>query len=184
MLVSALAAAASLAVLPSFAEPNGDRSERGLDLAQLEVRAAERFAAMDLDADGLVTATEFAQAPKGRDQRHHGFKNRGKRHQKFDDQAFDTIDADNNGQISREEFDQRRASLHAVRKEGRGERRFDRLDQNGDGALTADELQAKVARLREFDADNNGLLTRQEMRKAKAAMRQSRGEQSSSTEKG
>jgi Ca2+-binding EF-hand superfamily protein len=50
------------------------------------------------------------------------------------------------------------------------ERMFDRLDRNGDGVLSADELPDPIARLEAMDADGDGTVTAEEAR----AFRQSR----------
>jgi Ca2+-binding EF-hand superfamily protein len=52
-----------------------------------------------------------------------------------------------------------------------------KADANGDGALSRAEFMAQAeARFARLDADKNGLLTREERKTARAAMRSARGE--------
>lgn len=139
----------------ALAQPSGGaRFDRDADLTRQQAveRADRRFAGLDLDNDGRVTADEARQA---REQR------RGDRAGR----AFDRFDANDDGSVSREEFSQARAERGQRPGEGRrgrggirgghmfGEQgfvtreqmreralaRFDRLDANRDGTLTADE---------------------------------------------
>ena len=58
-------------------------------------------------------------------------------------------------------------------RRGRRGKRFDRHDKNGDGALTQDEVPAKVwERISQADADGNGAVTKEEL---KAHFKEKRG---------
>ncbi len=173
-------AAASTAAAEQGEEPT---------LADLEAKLQARFSEMDADADGLVTEAELQAAdlkPGEIFGRKHRLRRALRRPGGEAGQAerrealFSRLDADADGSISREEFD----SAAARRREGRGARRkdaadgasrveaakarfFSRLDQNEDGVLTATEFNAPVDRLREFDANGDGVLDREERKAAR-----------------
>jgi Ca2+-binding EF-hand superfamily protein len=77
---------------------------------------AENFDVLDADKDGFLTRREFGQALKDRGQ-----------------QALKHFDANSDGKIAREEWT-------------RNAKAFDRLDANGDGFLTPDELRQTKGR--------------------------------------
>ena len=186
---AAIASTAFLAsALPSYAEDagGGKRPERSVNIAEMEARSVERFESADQNSDGLVSEAEFTSAmqnraasgERGGDKPRHHKKGHGKRfsekgrmanlsdeerasvRKERGDQAFAAMDSDSDGVISAEEF----AKRDEVRKELRSSSRFQSLDSNGDGNLTLDETQSKLARLREMDTDSDGVVTRPEMR--------------------
>lgn len=164
-------AAATLATAGvAFAAP-GMMPKADMTRAQVQATAAEHFAKLDVNSDGkLDTADRAAMQAK----------------------AFDRIDADHNGAISRDEFTAKHAGReHAA---GEGRKRGHRMggghgmpghrdghggmalakmaDTNGDRAITQAEFSA--AALKHFDtvdADHNGTLTQAERQAAHAAMK-------------
>ena len=56
-------------------------------------------------------------------------------------QAFAQADADGNGSLSPQEF----ANYNTILQQQRGDHKFTRLDANGDGQVTLEELQAAPA---------------------------------------
>lgn len=92
-----------------------------------------RFAALDTDKDGAISEAEFTSAaPQGfgygarnPDAMPQGMQDMMKERRTF---MFRGFDADNSGAIERSEF----AAHH--------EPRFDMMDANGDGKVTADEM--------------------------------------------
>ncbi len=161
---------------PDADAEEGAKAARGVSIETLESRAARRFARMDADSDGRVTPEEFAAA--GMDRRGRGGEEAGHRRgdgprdrrrprDRFGEEAFDAADTDGDGNLSREEW---RELPRAARSAAR-ERRFARMDTNGDGVLEAGELAPDVERLRALDADGDGRLTRREMREGRGGDR-------------
>lgn len=84
------------------------------------------------------------------------------------EQGFDMIDTDGDGMISQAEYEAR----HEARHDGIRQRLFERLDRNGDEILDSDELNGRLDRLRALDADNDGIVSRSEMRSGMRERRQ------------
>ncbi len=111
-------------------------------------RGEERFSGLDTDGDGVLSAAEAAAAP--------GLA-----------KNFDRLDADGDGLLTHGELQAGGKALREERRE-RAEQRFNGADANGDGAIDLAEAQTGMPRMAEHfgrvDADQNGLVTRQEMR--------------------
>jgi hypothetical protein len=144
--------------------------------AQVEAKAAERFAKMDLNNDGLLNAAD-REARRAK--------------------AFDRLDADNNGSINETEFNARRAARaeqraahaghegveagkrshrmggHRIGGRGMGRMAMARMaDTNNDQAISRAEFTAAaLAHFDKADADNNGTVTQAERKAAHEAMR-------------
>ena len=141
--------------------------------AQAEAKAAERFAKMDANNDGVLNAAD-REARRG--------------------QRFDRLDTDNNGSLSEAEFNARSAARAqrqrpdgavAGKRDGmRGHHRGGRgmmggrmgmaksADTNNDNAISRAEFTAaSLARFAKMDADNNGTVTAAERKAAREAMR-------------
>lgn len=191
--ISALAAAAGLG-LGAITLAHARGPEYPISLAEVEQRMEERFQALDTDGNGEISPEEYAAAPA---RAPHGFHHRlhrkdrtdradhGKRsasghaaRQDFDAAAFDRLDTDGDGLLSREEFDGRK--LRAARRAEMRERLFARLDADGSGGLSRDELPDPSRRLAAMDADGDGIVTRAEAR----AYRQARGDAERSLRRG
>jgi hypothetical protein len=136
--------------------------------AQVQAMAAEHFARMDANGDGVLNQAD-RQARRA--------------------QMFDRIDADNNGAISRDEF----AAMHRGHRDGAedGDRRGKRghrkgirghrgggmhmlrmADANDDGAVSQAEFTAGAMKMFDAaDADNNGTVTDAERKAAHAKLR-------------
>ena len=88
-------------------------------------------------------------------------------------QAWAAADSNNDGVLSRAEFD----GLHAGRSERRAQRRasrFDRMDADGNGEISLAEMSGRaLARFDRIDADGDGTVTVEERRAMREA-RQSR----------
>lgn len=120
--------------------------------AEIDAQAAERFARIDADRDGFVTQAEMKT--------HHDAM-RAQMAAKMKERA------DKGGE---------RAERRMERMEKRGERmakrgdHFAKRDANGDGRISLAEFQAGGGKMIErFDADKNGVVTKEEMAKAREA---------------
>lgn len=107
------------------------------------------FATLDTDGDGSITADEL--------------RARG-------DARFAAADADGDGLVSAEEMIARATSERAERIERRVQRLIEARDENGDGALSREELgDDRVARMLErVDRDEDGLISEEEFEEAQA----------------
>ncbi len=112
----------------------------------------------DANKDGVVDRDEF----------------RGK------DAHFDKIDADGDGQLTKDEL---KAAKKARRAE-HGKKRFEKQDGNGNGVIDRDEFGGKDEIFAKIDADGNGELTREELKAAHKARRSERGERGKRSEDG
>ncbi len=185
-IVGATLATAGVAfAAPGSAPTKAPRAD--MTRAQVEASAAKRFAKMDANSDGKLDAADRAARQA---------------------KAFDRIDADRNGAISRDEFTAKRAGRggggHAgmagmehgqasaehrtggQRMGGHGKRgrggpggfgggrmmMAKMADANGDGAITQAEFSAAaLKRFDTVDTDRNGTLTAAERQAARAAMK-------------
>jgi Ca2+-binding EF-hand superfamily protein len=172
-LLAAGMAIAGIAVAEQAADPAVPpmhrKMDRGpIDLAQANERAAKAFESLDANADGQITEDEMLAAEDM-----HGMFGPGKhrpwggRHghregEKVDRSAetFASLDTDGNGQLSAEEF----ARLDEIRKAQFKKAAFARMDKNSDGTLSKDEFPPFAAHLKTLDTDNDGKVTREEMR--------------------
>jgi hypothetical protein len=106
------------------------------------------MASLDADGDGVITREEAKSQPRLVEK-------------------FDTVDANKDGQLDKDELSAQREAFHSEMKV-RGEERWKAADTNGDGALDLAEAQTGMPRLAEkfssVDADNDGKVTREEIR--------------------
>lgn len=129
MLKSTLIAAGAMLMIagPGLAQPKG-------------------AAALDANADGKVTLSEF-QAGRG-------------------GQMMTRLDADKDGKLSKDEFSAMRKKAQAAGKEGKGaDRMWSRVDANNDGFLVRGEVDGLLAqRFKRMDSDNDGVLSLTELK--------------------
>ena len=167
------------------------RAERfPIDIAEAKERAAERFAAVDTNEDGSVSADEFLAAEPDRGRRTGGFapgrrgpgmdragaakeareaRREGMRERReamrermaeMEEGVFERADSDDDGTLTKEEYE----GLGQARRQVAMQRMFERLDDDGNGVLAPAELGGQVERLESLDADDDGKVTRAEMR--------------------
>ncbi len=139
--------------------------------AHRQAKAQERFQALDANRDGKLSYTELQNNPKHRER-------------------FEKADTNHDGGLSQEELKQ----VHLEKKQQRLERRakgrekmrvaqqkMQALDTNKDQALTRAELGNELPKLSEnfsiIDGNNDGKITREEMKIARMAMRAERQSQ-------
>lgn len=132
-------------------------------LEETQAALKARMARLDADKDGRITKAEMEGARERISERH---RERGA-------DAFAIMDTDRNGQLSPAEFEagrQRMAERRGERREGRMARRghqpgerFDRLDADNDGAVTAAEMdRAAAERFAKMDANKDGVISADE----------------------
>ena len=178
--------AVTVAATITAAAFTADAQRRGehfpIDIAAAKERAAERFAAVDSNEDGAVSVDEFVAAgpqregvmrglprgPRGAgmDRRRGGKRDMERREAMRERRAameegvFEQADGDGDGALSKDEYD----GLPQARRQVAMQRTFERLDDDGDGVLSPEELAGRVSRLESLDADEDGKVTRREMR--------------------
>jgi Ca2+-binding EF-hand superfamily protein len=145
VLATLLAAAAAQAGEPTSATPGARPDKSGP-------------AALDINADGLITLDEAQTRPH--------FAAR-----------FGEIDANRDGQLDQGEMNAHREKMHAE-MQSRGEERWKAADKDGDGTISRDEANASMPRMAErfgqFDADSDGRVSRAEMRQQRDQHRRSK----------
>ena len=148
VLATLLAAAAAQAGPPAPATPGARPDKSGP-------------AALDINADGLITLDEAQTHPR--------FAAR-----------FGEIDANQDGQLDQGEMNAHRGKMHAE-MQARGEERWKAADKDGDGVISRDEANASMPRMAErfgqFDANSDGRVSREEMRQFRGQHHQQRREQ-------
>ena len=190
-LLVALTVATTIAAAAVTAEEQRRTERFPIDIAEAKERAAERFAAVDANEDGSVSVDEFLVAgpDRGRlgrfasgrrgpgmdraggkdaggasgDRRQGMRERRGamrERMEAMEEGVFERADSDADGALSKEEYE----GLGEARRDVAMQRRFERLDEDGDGLLAPAELGGQVERLESLDADEDGKVTRDEMR--------------------
>lgn len=182
------------ATTPAMAKPRGGlqfetldiNSDGFIDKAELIAARDARFDAMDADKDGAVTKEEaeaHRKAMRAEMKAKHveSGKDKKERSDKSDARGdmFDKLDADNNGSLSKEEFEA--AQRHHGKKEGRkahrGDRMMAKMDANKDGKVTRDELGTEMAErmIKHLDTDGDGKISKAEA-EAAHGKKHSRGE--------
>ena len=167
-LTLSLVSAALLATTGVAAAQGGQDAPRRGPVAEVTrdqalARADERFARLDVNRDGSVTADEARQARQALRTQRQG-------------QRFDRLDSNRDGQLSREEFGQRQA-MRAERRGGQGMRRGGQRGQRGamragrrfgaDGVVTREEFRAQaLQRFERLDTNRDGTITAAERQEA------------------
>lgn len=149
------------------ADPDGDGR---LSQAEFVGRWVQRLTAADANSDGSVTPDEMRVARQAR------VAARA-------DAGFDRMDADDDGAISRAEFDARReARAHnGPRRAGPGATRGARMGMHGPVVIAEAQGRAEQAFAR-LDGDSDGFITVAERQAGRQAMREHRRERQASPE--
>jgi Ca2+-binding EF-hand superfamily protein len=180
---AAVATVAGLApALAQTAATAGHHRMKPVARAEVSQKVQQHFVRLDADRDGFVTR---AEVDAGRDSMR---ARKEERAEKRGDARFDRIDANNDSAISREEFEaaraqrQQRAGGRGARSAGKrhfaglGGHMFEMADLNRDGRVSPQEAnQAALQHFDRLDANRDGMLTRDEMRAARASMRGATG---------
>lgn len=126
-------------------------------------RQVQRLSAADANGDGQISAQERTAGRQA------------KRAERMSD-AFDRLDANRDGVLSREEFQARpmRAGRGGAARPGQAERTARRIERP---AVSVADAQARAEQAFDrLDADRNGVLTAQERRAGRQQMRETRRE--------
>ena len=84
-------------------------------------------------------------------------------------ELFAALDTDGSGELSPEEFS--RENHHAARKTLMHNKMFARMDADDSGYLSPDEFPGHAQRLRNLDSNQDGEVTRDELRDGRRVMR-------------
>jgi Ca2+-binding EF-hand superfamily protein len=164
LIFTALALASGL-VMAQQSAPADVAGDRDAKRAQWQAKADARFAEADKDGDGQLDRIEVQ-----------GMNERLAKN-------FDRVDVNSDGELSREEL----AAMHSkMRQHGRKAGRrmgymhglVKGMDDDGNGAISRAELGDKAPKLAEnfdaIDANNDGELSREEMREFRKTRRAER----------
>lgn len=165
--------ALALAAGATFAQaPGRDAGEREARMAEWRAKADARFQEADTDRDGQLDRIEV-QALGPRLAEH-----------------FDKLDANADGELSRDEMAKARAALGRHGRQGMQRHRaymaglIKGMDDDGNGAISRAELGDKAPKLAEnfaaIDADGNGEMSQEEMKAFRKARWEERREQRAS----
>lgn len=165
-LIVGLSALALTVTGTAFAQQAGGERKANAEVtrAQTQTKAEEMFAKMDANKDGVLTAAD-----------------REARMQAMRTKAFDSLDTDKNGQISRDEF--MNAKRGEMGKHGRGEKgaymgkHHRGMKGAGDGTKDASVTKAQfvanaLSRFDQTDANKDGKVTAEERKAARETMRE------------
>ena len=199
LLIAGLMAAVAVPVLAQAAPPMAPKHDRVMTRAEVQGHVAQMFARVDANRDGVITKAEtdaahqaMAAKRQGR-QGDHAMGQMGAMGAMHHDPAaaFDRIDANHDGTISRAEF----VAAHAKREQkmgatkgmsgmggmrqmhgGMADRIFEKSDTNHDGRVTQAEAQAEAfAHFDMMDANRDGRVTPDERKAARHNMMQPKG---------
>ena len=139
--------------------------------AQMQAKAQERFQSLDGNRNGKLSYAELQNNPKHRER-------------------FDKADLNHDSGLSQDEIKQAHQEKKQLRQERRtkgrekmqaARQKMQALDTNKDQALTRAELGNEMPKLSEnfsiIDGNNDGKITREEMKIARLAMRAERQSQ-------
>ena len=166
--LAALTLAAGGVAVAQQAPRHVARATEPVTQADFVARHVDRLAAADANSDGAVSAEELGAARQARRAEHAGA-------------AFDRLDADKDGSISRAEFEARPQRAHRGPRAGHQSTRPARASRAERGPVAIADVRAKAEQsFARLDADHDGTLTAAEQQAGRQAMREHRRERMSS----
>jgi hypothetical protein len=154
-----------LGTASAFAAPGKDHFP--IAVSDLQAKQEARMQQIDTDGNGSIDMTEFenAKQPRHRGGRHgrgdmHGEGREGLR-EAVEAEMFGLLDSNGDGTLSRQEH---AGATHEIRHLARKRAMFKHLDADQNGMLSAQELPELAARLAAADSDGDGKITKAEMR--------------------
>jgi Ca2+-binding EF-hand superfamily protein len=190
---SALATAAYAAGPGGFLKGADLNKDGSIDQTEFQQTRDKWFADLDADKDGFVTADELKAfgdkmhaewAKKHADQASNDKPaDAGKKHGDFSQRILKRVDTDQDGKISKAEFDAEGSKLFAKldrNSDGKvaenempqrhwarfGGKMFDRIDADKDGKVTKAEFEAAGDKMfQRMDKNGDGILEKDEMQK-------------------
>lgn len=139
----ALAGVAGLALIPPTLAHGGKRYQAA-KIGAMGHRGPQLFERFDTDKDGAVTQSEIDETRAG---------------------SMARFDTDQNGTLSLPEYE----ALWMEKMRDRMVDGFQRLDQDGDATITAEEFTKPMRNIVTWiDSDGDGKVTRQEMKKMRS----------------
>ena len=156
-----------------------------INIEQAEAKASAHFAAADDNADGLLSADEFARMRPNRPHRSTRFSERKRKGTSTNRDSVDRRAHRPQTQQARDRFAEanaKRAAEHAKMRAAAESEMFKLIDSNADGLLDADEYAAadkpklrrqarRAAAFSRFDANGDGFLAREELPNPTARLR-------------
>ena len=172
--VSIIVAVCITAAALSALNAQAHQADDPISLEELKASAETDFAAADADADGALSGAEFeaieadalpnwrrARGPAIRNARRgDGPMRQGRRGGPFNDEdVFAEADSNDDGQLSKEEYEARPEAMQRLARRAM----FARLDDDEDGLLSFDEYPSRYARMAALDRNADGQVTSDEM---------------------
>ncbi|WP_197489889.1 EF-hand domain-containing protein [Erythrobacter neustonensis] len=155
-------------VAPAIAAPGGAHAghDRAQPLARAEMLAKveQRFARLDTDRDGTISAAEMAA--------HREARKAARAERLAAMSAEDKARFEARKEARRAAMQERKAARLAAGEPRKKGGWLARVDANGDGAVTRDEFAARaLLRFDRMDADKNGTVTPEERKASRRAAR-------------
>ena len=195
----ALAGTAALAQTAAPPAPAAPMADGAMTRDEMVAKVRDHFSRLDADKDGSITTAEMSamhERMKGHEMAEGGESHVMMREHEMHDPnaAFDRLDTNKDGMISRDEFAKgrevriekrivRREKIKEAREDGKpGEMRMHRMggmgahmmvmaDSNKDGRITLQEAEAMALQhFDQMDSNHDGKVTREERRAGRAMM--------------
>jgi Ca2+-binding EF-hand superfamily protein len=180
---------ATVLVATATATAGDNRPEFPVSVTEARERAEARFQTLDADGSGEISSSELAAGEfPGRHGRHKfrhllfsaptdgdgaAFVGFAEGRAALDEGLFERLDVNGDELLSRDEFASDK--VHEARRALLQEHMFQRLDRDGSGGISRAELPDRSQWLEAMDADDDGMVSREEAREHRRDMQRHRG---------